>query len=89
MKKNSLGQESNMEYEVESSVFWKNMDIYDHALDWHLGDERIQKITKKKLGIKYIDTIFSQEINHPYHSKFLFKILDKKKFLWAKIKYGI
>ena len=79
-----------MEYKIKSSTFWKNLKgIYNHGLDWHLSDKKIQALSKAKLGLKYLDTVFNDDIDHPYDSEFLFEIVNKEKFLWAKLKYGI
>lgn len=79
-----------MEYKINSSKFWINLKtVYNHKTDWHLADKKIQKITKEKLGLKFIETCYSDEIDRPYDSIFLFEIVDQDKFLWAKIKYGI
>ena len=76
-----------MEYKISSSKFWhRTNDVYDFGLDWHLSDEKIQVLTKKKLGLKYLDTVFNSS---PYVSEFLFEIVDQDKLLWAKLKYGI
>ena len=79
-----------MEYRIQSNTFWKNITgIYNRGLDWHLADEKIQQITKKKLGLRYIVTVYDNEIDHPYASVFLFEIVDESKLIWAKLKYGI
>ena len=79
-----------MEYKIRSSIFWKNLKgVYDHADDWHLADKKIQSITKKNFGLIYIDTVFDDDIDHPYGSEFLFKIVNKEKFLWSRLKYEI
>jgi hypothetical protein len=79
-----------MEYKINSSKFWINLKtVYNHNANWHLADKKIQKITKEKLGLKFIETCYSDEIDRPYDSIFLFEIVDQDKFLWAKIKYGI
>jgi hypothetical protein len=79
-----------MEYKIPSSKFWhKTNDVYDFGLDWHLSDKKIQVLTKKNLGLKYLDTIFDNDISSPYASQFVFEVVNKEKFLWAKIKYGI
>ena len=79
-----------MEYKIKSSTFWKNLKgIYNHGLDWHLADKKIQSISKEKLGLKYLDTVYDDDISSPYSSEFLFKIVDQDKLLWAKLKYGI
>ena len=79
-----------MEYKIPSSKFWRATDgAYNHGLDWHLSDEKIQSLTKKKLGLKYLDTVYDDDISSPYSSEFLFEIVDQDKLLWAKLKYGI
>ena len=79
-----------MEYKIKSSTFWKNLKvIYNQGLDWHLSDKKIQALSKEKLGLKYLDTVFNDDIDHPYDSEFLFEIVNKEKLLWAKLKYGI
>jgi hypothetical protein len=79
-----------MEYKISSSKFWhRTNDVYDFGLDWHLSDEKIQVLTKKNLGLKYLDTVFNNDISSPYVSEFLFEIVDQDKLLWAKLKYGI
>jgi hypothetical protein len=79
-----------MEYEILSSDFWNKLRIiYPIFKNWHLQDARIQKITKTSLGLKFIETKFSDKIDKPYDSIFQFKILNKKKFLWAKLKYDL
>jgi hypothetical protein len=79
-----------MEYKIPSSKFWHTTkSVYNHGLDWHLSDEKIQSLTKKKLGLKYLDTVYDDDISSPYSSEFLFEIVDQDKLLWAKLKYGI
>ena len=79
-----------MEYRIETNIFWKSIaGIYNQGLDWHLADEKIQKITKKNLGLKYIATIYDNEIDKPYDAFFAFEIVDPDKLIWAKLKYGI
>ena len=78
-----------MEYKIKSSVFWRNLDIYNFGDDWHLADKDIQSVTKEKLGLIYITTCFNEPIDFPYDSVFLFEIVDQQKLLWAKLKYGI
>jgi hypothetical protein len=79
-----------MEYRIDSSIFWNKLySIYNQGHDWHLKDEDIQLITKEKLGLIFIVTCFSEEIDRPYDSVFIFQIVNQDKFLWAKIKYGI
>lgn len=79
-----------MEYKISSSVFWKSIkNIYNHDDDWHLADKKIQLITQKELGLKFIETFYSDEVDRPYDSIFLFEIVDQHKLLWAKLKYGI
>jgi hypothetical protein len=79
-----------MEYKIKSSTFWKNLKkIYNRGLDWHLADKKIQAISKEKLGLKYLDTVYDDDISSPYSSEFLFEIVDQDKLLWAKLKYGI
>ena len=77
------------EYRIESNIFWKNLSgIYDHTLDWHLSDSHIQKITEKNLGLRYINTTYGEK-TWDVSSYFIFKIANKERLLWAKIKYGI
>lgn len=79
-----------MEYKIPSSKFWRATDaVYNHGFDWHLSDKKIQALTKKKLGLKYLDTVYDNDISSPYASEFLFEIVDQDKLLWAKLKYGI
>jgi hypothetical protein len=79
-----------MEYEISSSKFWTNLkNVYDHSDNWHLAEKKIQKITQKELGLTFIETFYSDELDRPYDSIFLFEVVDQNKFLWAKIKYGI
>ena len=79
-----------MEFKIKSSTFWKNLkEIYNYGHNWHLADKKIQSISKKKLGLKYIDTVFNEDINHPDDSEFVFEIVDQEKLLWARLKYGI
>lgn len=79
-----------MEYKINSSKFWKELkNMYDHNDDWHLADKRIQKITQKELGLKFIETFYSDEVDRPYDSIFLFEIVDQRKLLRAKLKYNI
>jgi hypothetical protein len=79
-----------MEYKIPSSKFWRATDgVYNHGLDWHLSDEKIQSLTKKKLGLKYLNTVYDADVSSPYSSEFLFEIVDQDKLLWAKLKYGI
>lgn len=79
-----------MEYRIETNTFWRSITgIYDRGLDWHLADEKIQQITKKKLGLRYIATIYDNEIDKPYDAFFAFEIVDEGKLIWAKLKYGI
>ena len=79
-----------MEYEISSSKFWISVkNVYNHNANWHLADKRIQKITEEKLGLKFIETCYSDEIDRPYDSIFIFQIVNQDKFLWAKLKYGI
>ena len=75
--------------EIESGVFWQfAKKNYPIEQNWHLLDNRIQKITKNLLGLEFIQAIFS---NHNYFecTVFQFKIINKKKYLWAKIKHGV
>ena len=79
-----------MEYEILSSDFWNKLRIvYPIFKNWHLQDARIQKISKSSLGLKFINTKFSDKIDKPYDTIFLFKIINKEKFLWAKLKYDL
>jgi hypothetical protein len=79
-----------MEYRISSSTFWNKLySIYNLDHDWHLKDGDVQHITKEKLGLIFIVTCFSEEIDRPYDSVFVFQIVNQDKFLWAKIKYGI
>lgn len=79
-----------MKYEIVSSVFWKNLSSeYNYGQNWHLADKKIQKITKNKLGLKYVDTVFSSENITPYTSIFIFEVVDQEKLIWARLKYGI
>ena len=79
-----------MEYRIETNIFWRSIaGIYNQGLDWHLADEKIQKITKKNLGLKYIATVYDNEIDKPYDAFFTFEIVDPDKLIWAKLKYGI
>lgn len=79
-----------MEYKIKSSIFWKNLkNVYDHSDNWHLAEKKIQKITQKELGLTFIETCYSDEIDRPYDSIFIFQIINQDKFLWAKLKYGI
>jgi hypothetical protein len=79
-----------MEYKIKSSTFWTNIkNVYNHSDDWHLAEKKIQKITQKELGLKFIETFYSDELDRPYDSIFLFEVVDQNKFLWAKLKYGI
>ncbi len=78
-----------MKYEIPSSVFWKNLkEEYDISGDWHLADKRIQSVTKKKLGLKYLDTDFI-DLSNVYDTYFIFEVVNYEKFLWARLKYGI
>ena len=79
-----------MEYRIDSSIFWSKLyNIYNEGNDWHLKDEDIQCITKEKLGLIFMFTCFSEQIDLPYDSVFVFEIVNQDKLLWAKIKYGI
>lgn len=79
-----------MKYEIEANTFWRSITgIYNHGLDWHLADEKIQKISKKNLGLRYIETTQSEEIDKPYDFIFVFEVVNHDKLLWAKLKYGI
>jgi len=82
--------ENEVTYKIPSSKFWSKInDVYNQGLDWHLSDQKIQVLTKKKLGLKYLDTVYDGDISSPYSSEFLFEIVDPDKLLWAKLKYGI
>jgi hypothetical protein len=57
---------------------------FGSKLDWRL------KITKSKLGLEYLETVFSEFDDPKVNSTtFLFKVINRKKLLWAKMMYGI
>jgi hypothetical protein len=79
-----------MEFEITSDEFWfKLKGVYPVHENWHIEDKRIQDISKRELGLRYIETIYTDKIDRPYSSIFKFKIVNKQNFLWAKMKYGI
>ena len=84
-----------MEFEMTSDEFWDNKELIDFhhnaigSQSWSLRDKKIKKI-HKELGIEFINFDFRKNSNHVGSSTFYkFKILNKEKFLWAKIKYDI
>ena len=82
------GQKLNTIYDIETGVFWSfATKIYPMEQDWHLLDHRIQKITINLLGLEYIETQFDSDLNSQ-KCFFKFRITNKKKFLWARLKYG-
>jgi hypothetical protein len=72
---------------IDTDVFWSYAKVvYPMEVDWHLIDHRIQKITKKEIGLEFIDTRFKPESQD---FQFRFKIIDRRKYAFAKIKYEI
>jgi len=72
---------------IDTDVFWSYAKVvYPMEANWHLLDHRIQKITKKEIGLEFIETAFKPESQD---IEFRFKIVDRKKYAFAKIKYGI
>jgi hypothetical protein len=79
-----------MEYKISSNNFWNKLRChYPVYKNWHLKDARIQKISKSLLGLKFINTEFSDQIDKPYNTYFKFEIINKEKFLWAQLKYDL
>jgi hypothetical protein len=79
-----------MEYKIKSTIFWNNLkNVYNYGHNWHLADKKIQMVSRKKLGLKYIDTIYDDHIDSPYASVFLFEVVNQEKLLWARLKYAI
>lgn len=79
-----------MEYKINSNDFWAKLrSVYPIFKNWHLKDERIQKISKSFLGLKFIETEFTDEIDKPYDTAFRFKVINRQTFLWAKLKYDL
>ena len=72
---------------ISSETFWKYANkIYPINIDWHLRDPSMQIITREKTGLEFVETIFADLSDN---TNFVFKIVDKKKYTFAKIKYGI
>lgn len=70
-----------------SETFWSYAkQVYPMFGNWHLKDPFIQKITRKKIGLEFIETKYKQE---SFNTIFIFKIVNRKKYAFAKIKYGI
>lgn len=82
-----------MEFEITSDQFWDNQELislYDNVLGnyWALLDEPAQQVTKQ-LGMEFIHCDFSEIVNHvSKNTIYKFKVVNKQKFLWARIKYG-
>jgi hypothetical protein len=73
---------------IATETFWERVkDIYPNHGDWHLLDCRIQKITKKQMGLQFIDAVFSDKSSSEF--AFEFRVVNEKRYIFAKLKYGI
>lgn len=80
-----------MTYKIYSNEFWNNLrHLYPVEKQWHLKDSKIQKISKSILGLQFVETRYDEdEFGNPHSAIFLFKIINRHTFTWAKMKYGI
>lgn len=79
-----------MEYKIRSDIFWNSTDLiglyFEKAgLNWHLIDKKAQKVTRT-LGMEFIVSEYS--LDSEDHIFYRFKIINKEKFLWARLRYG-
>lgn len=80
-----------MEYKIRSDIFWNSTDLiglyFEKAgKDWHLIDEKAQKVTRT-LGMEFIVSTYGSNLTDD-RIFYCFKIINKEKFLWGKLKYG-
>ena len=80
------------EVSIREKLFWKIIsDFYDSTpeKDWFYESEEF--LYERWLGLKEIE-ISDQDFFEKYHCfKYvkIFQVLDREKFLWIKLKYGI
>ena len=78
--------------EIPTDTFWKcAKDFYPVKGEWHLLDYKIQNISKKILGLAFLESTYSLKMDDGDISGvfFKFKVINLKKFTWARMKYGI
>ena len=76
----------NTVFEINTNIFWRKMEntvreYYHPHCPIHLKE--MFKLLKH-LGVDYVTTFYADDAN----SHFRFKIVNKKKFLFTKLKYG-
>jgi hypothetical protein len=81
-----------MEFRIRSDHFWKSEDLlqlyYEKVgRDWHLIDKKAQKVTKM-LGMQFVTAEYDNEYEPASYISYRFETINKKKFIWARIKYG-
>ena len=75
-----------MEFEIESEIFWENTrDVFLEYKGRTFKEHEVESMNETLLGLKFKDCYFVEGSTY----KLKFKVIDKEKYLWAKIKYGI
>lgn len=80
MKKNTFGPKLNTEFKEEDIVYI-NVNKYSEKISQNVGID----FNTEDIGLIFLSTIDPYYNDHYYQ----FKIVDRKKYIWAKIKYGI
>jgi len=79
-------QKLNTVFEINTKIFW--LKIEKVVIEYYCPRNPIhlKEMTKllKHLGVEYVTTFYADDAN----SHFRFKIINQKKFLFTKIKYG-
>ena len=78
---------------VYCSLKEKTKQKYEDFGDWYESDNSVlySQLLDHRMGILICHDDEDQEFfeEEDYYSVFYFKIIDQKKCLWAKLKYGI